>query len=139
MNRKELLGKRSYKITVIAVETLRHQRPDLFVETDTYAIECALHEICGLPHPRKPSERKQEGAAKRGRELAGKPALNPAGRLARVAAPRRQAAQTGERKTTEALARSGVRHPGLGVVNCPAVAAFLRGGNESKNEEVPKG
>lgn len=84
MNRKQLSGKRSFDLTVIAVETLRHQRPDLFVETDTYAIECALHEICGLPHPRRPSERQREGAKKRGAQLAGQPALNPIGRRKKI-------------------------------------------------------
>ncbi|HYE74253.1 MAG TPA: hypothetical protein VEF04_13025 [Blastocatellia bacterium] len=53
----------------LTIELLRRKRPDLFTHSATYAIECLIHEACGLPHPRTPNERVKLGAKNRGKQI----------------------------------------------------------------------
>lgn len=72
--------RKSIRISAITAGLLKNLRPDLAEHGAGYIVEVLVHDLSGLPPPLEPAIRLQLGASKRGQELKGKPALNPAGR-----------------------------------------------------------
>lgn len=58
------------------LDLLLSKHPDLDGHGAAWAIEAALADLLGVPRPLTPQQARKEGAAKRGKQLKGKPALN---------------------------------------------------------------
>jgi len=76
--------RKSIRISAITEMLLTRLRPDLAAHGTGYIVEVIAHEQSGLPAPLPPDARMQAGAEKRGQQLSGKPALNPAGRKKKI-------------------------------------------------------
>lgn len=74
------ITRKSIRISSVTEALLKRLKPDLASHGVGYIVDVIAHEQSGLPLPLSPDQRRQKGAAKRGRKLKGKPALNPAGR-----------------------------------------------------------
>lgn len=62
------------------LDLLRFKFPTLLEHGNAWAIESLIADKVGLPRPLTPQQARQRGAEARGKQLAGKPALNPKGR-----------------------------------------------------------
>jgi hypothetical protein len=74
------ITRKSIRISSITESLLKKLRPELADHGAGYIVDVIAHEQSGLPAPMAPDVRRQKGAAKRGKKLKGKPALNPSGR-----------------------------------------------------------
>lgn len=74
------LKRKSIRINEVIEELLKQLKPALAHHGAGYIVEVIACELGGLPIPLPPDQRQRLGAQKRGRELKGQPALNPAGR-----------------------------------------------------------
>lgn len=68
------------RLPLALIERLEREQPALCVHGRNFAVLQLLHQELHLDPPPLPADRRQAGAKKRGQQLAGKPALNPAGR-----------------------------------------------------------
>jgi len=75
-----IITRKSIRISSITEALLKKLRPQIAHFGAGYIVDCLAAELSGIAAPKPPDQRQQEGAEKRGKELKGKPALNPAKR-----------------------------------------------------------
>ncbi len=78
MSQKRIL--KNVQIAEPWIEALRFKFPELLENGNAWAIESLIADKVGLPRPLTPQQARQRGAEERGKQLTGKPALNPTGR-----------------------------------------------------------
>lgn len=74
-----IIARKSIRISSITEALLKRLKPAIAEQGAGYIVDVIAHEQSGLPVPLPPSERVVAGYKKRGEQLRGQPALNPAG------------------------------------------------------------